>query len=563
MHAVRQYVGQHYGDHGSREARPVNFMEMAVNIYMFNMSARAPRVNVSTRYPQLKPVASGLTLGLNEFLTRINAEQIMQDFVLDALFSMGIMKVGIASDDFANVDGDEIGVGSPYMSTVGLDDFVYDTDARHYDDVRFAGNKYLIRKNVALESGMYDEKLVEEYCSLLEARPHNEDGGERASQLTSGASYDDDVDNPLLELFDIWLPDENMVVTFPAEQGQTLLLRETEYEGPPTGARSQQGPYHLLRFNHVPDNIYPSPPVNIWRDMDDLANKLMNKMGRQAARQKDITVVPRGREADGDTIQKAADGWIVGLDDPGSINNLQFGGVDGKTLAFFLQAKDVLSYMAGNLDALGGLSKQADTLGQEQMIAESSAMRIQSMQQQLYNATSQIMRSLAWYVVSDPLMELPYTRRAPGYEEIEIASSIRAEDMQGDFLDYNFTIEPYSMQPQTPQQKLGKVMQLMQEFYLPLQPMMQEQGIGLDFNELNKLIADYAALPELESIVTAVDQPPEEPTESRSRMPNNTTRRYIREGRSGANRHNRDDTMSRLLMGEAVQDDEMSRIGGG
>ena len=563
---IKQFVGKHYGQHGSSEHRPVNFMELSVNIYMFNLAARPPRLNVSTRYPELKPVASGLTLGINEFLKRINAGRVLREFVMDAMFGFGIMKVGLADEDFVELDGEEIGIGSAFMDTVSLDDFVYDTDARTYDAVRYAGNKYMIRKNHALESGLYDNKVLEEYCSSWEARAQNEDGGERASMLTTGSSLDYDTEDPLIELMDIWIPDDNVIITMPAETGQDMVLRESEYEGPQTGARSQQGPYHLLRFNPVPDNIYPLPPVMIWRDLDDLANKLMRKMNNQAVRQKEVTGVRTGSERDGRNIQSAQDGQMISLDDPQSATIMKFGGVDATTQAFFLNVKEMINYIGGNLDSLGGLSKQADTLGQEEMIAASSALRIQSMQMELHQAMTQIMRSLCWYVVTDPMMELPYTRRLQGMEDIEVASSIRASDMQGDFLDYNFEIEPYSMQPQTPQQKAMMLQQILSQFYMPALPFLEQQGLQVDWHMVNKLLSEYSSLPELELVIRAADEDEmgDRPTESHERVnPTQTTRKYLREGRPGGTRSTQDNALARTLMGESLQDDETSRIATG
>ncbi|MEG7677136.1 hypothetical protein U2060_15455, partial [Listeria monocytogenes] len=65
-------------------------------------------------------------------------------------------------------------------------------------------------------------------------------------------------------------------------------------------------------------------------------------------------------------------------------------------------ARDWFSYVAGNLDTLGGLGNSAPTLGQEQLLSSSSNGKMQSMQGEVVKWTTSIIKALAWYVWSDP-----------------------------------------------------------------------------------------------------------------------------------------------------------------
>ena len=67
----------------------------------------------------------------------------------------------------------------------------------------------------------------------------------------------------------------------------------------------------------------------------------------------------------------ANDGEVILVNDANSLKEMRFGGPDQANLAFAIHAKATHSEIAGNLQTLGGLSPQADTLGQEQLLNQS------------------------------------------------------------------------------------------------------------------------------------------------------------------------------------------------
>ena len=67
IEAVRQYVGSHYSNDGADDKVPINLLELAINIYIRQLAARAPNVLVTTPYSgrmpgtmNLKPYAANL-----------------------------------------------------------------------------------------------------------------------------------------------------------------------------------------------------------------------------------------------------------------------------------------------------------------------------------------------------------------------------------------------------------------------------------------------------------------------------------------------------------------------
>ena len=91
---IRQYVGRNYSDNGADARVPVNLLEMLINIYQRQLAARSPQVLVTTDKMVLKPEAVSIELRLNQRLKEIRFGRSMRRVVLDALVSIGVMRVG-------------------------------------------------------------------------------------------------------------------------------------------------------------------------------------------------------------------------------------------------------------------------------------------------------------------------------------------------------------------------------------------------------------------------------------------------------------------------------------
>ncbi len=61
------------------------------------------------------------------------------------------------------------------------------------------------------------------------------------------------------------------------------------------------------------------------------------------------------------------------------------------------------------------------------------------------------------------------------------------------------------MQHESPGEKLQSIMNILQSVILPMMPMFQQQGIGLNIESLMKLIAKYGHIDELNDILTFMD----------------------------------------------------------
>jgi hypothetical protein len=562
LEALRQYVGAHYSDDGAPDKVPVNLIELAANVYTVSLAARTPRVLATTPHREIKADAADLELALNFLLQEINFKRTLQRCVQDALFGFGIMKIGMEPDGTVDFGGGYFeDVGKPFAESVSLDNWLHDVNAECYEKATFAGDRYRLPMELLRESDLFDERVVSRLkpTTKMFVNEEGSEADERSESLSGGREGDPDEYMDFVDVWDIWLPLEGLIVTMPLEECDTdeKPLRIVEWNGP------EVGPYRTLSFSDVPDNINPLPPVSTWMDLHDLANRLFRKLGRQAERQKTILGVPDDSKEDAERIIQANDGEAIRMRDPSKVKEYSFGGADQVGLAFTLQIRDLFSYMGGNLDALGGLGAMSDTVGQDELMSEQASKRIAFMQDRVYDFTKCATTDLGWHLYTDPLIELPLVKRHPMFPDVEIPVTWGPDRRGAEYYRYNIRIEPHSLQHQTPSSRLNTLFRVFGEMVAPFAPMMEAQGIQVNFEGLLRTVAKYSDFQELEDIISfsepssvyqpgAVGSPPE-----KAPMPANTTRRYVRESRATAGtRSGRDNIMARALVGSGVQQSE-------
>jgi len=549
LHAIRQFVGGNWSDGGAADRVPVNFMEMAISIYRRQVAARAPRVMVRSKSDRHISFADDIEIALNLLIEDIEFDDTMRRWVLDAMFGLGIMKVGLAPGNQYEIMGFTHDPGQPFADVVDYEDFVFDVTAKRWEQVQFCGNRYCLPREAVLDLKMFKGKKLEKY----ERRTTNEQGDEKISNLVDdGGSYGEESYLDLVELWDIWLPYEGVVATFQCGPDggieQREPLRIVEWDGP------EEGPYHLLSFGDVPGQIMPLSPASLMIDLHELGNRVFRKLGRQADRQKTITLVASGNQDDGARITAANDGDAISVDRPEATKDIRFGGVDQSALAFFQQLRQLTSYFGGNLETLGGLNNVTNTASQEQLVKGQATMRIADMQERATAAVTKVIKSLAYYMWTDPVRTVRVQKPIPG-TDMSVDVDIKPERRNGEFLDYAIEIVPFSMQSRTPSERFQTASQVMQTFIIPMAPLLQQRGLVPDIEAFLKMSAELSGTPEIESLVMKVEPqemmqgPPAPGGGGGGGMPANTTRNYVRGDRGADSIAQQDQAIAQMMQG--------------
>ena len=476
---------------------------------------------------------------MNHLLEEIDFEETLRLAVYDAMVSMTVVEVGLApyaTLDDPEVNGTTYDVGQPFAKTVDLDAWVHDMTAERYEECAFAGHRHRLRYDYVMESGLYEntDGLQPSSKNFVESQ---EDKVETISR--GERKWDDDEVYDMVDLWSMWLPQEGIMGTFVHGEPERRPLQRMDWDGP------ERGPFHILGFTSIPGQVVPLAPVSMWIDMHRLVNKLYRKLERQADRQKTVGVYESGIEDDAERITKSSDGDMIRVDSVDRVGEKKFGGPDQVTLAMLLQVVNQFRWYSGNLDLLGGLGPQSETLGQDQLLAQSASKRMEDMSSRVYRFTRRVVEDLAQYLWTDPLIDMPLTKRV---KDIDVPVRFNPEMREGDFIQYNIAIEPYSLQYQSPKAKAQSMMQIAQTVLIPMASQLAEQGVMFNLQAWLKSLAKLTNL-EAEYADVLVETEPTQQGQGgpvRPPMPSQTTRKYERVSRaSGAGQENA--TMQALL----------------
>lgn len=525
---VQQFVGRHWSEEAARLPVPVNLIGLYVKIMGRFLIAKNPRVMLGTFYQKDKATVDAMQSWCNKEIVAMDLQATLQRVVTDALFSIGICKVALATPAESAAAGWSLRAGQPFAERVDLDDFVFDIHARSFEEVSYIGHRYRVPLDVVREGREYDKSRKD--LTASEDPLFNLEGDERISTLGRGFYGDQHQEvEDMVDLWEVYLPRHRLVYTLandyllgPNATG-AKPLRVQRWIGP------DRGPYHIFSYGTVPGNCMPKGPIMDLVDLHEAANRGYRKLIRTMDRIKELGLVSKQGTEDGQRALEANDGDLIGVNDPKNFTQLVMGGAAAQTLLLLAtNFKDLFDFMAGNLSLLSGGAPQAKTLGQDRMLQENANGTVADMQDETINKTAGVLRALCWYWHHDPISVRKSLHEIAGVSSVPRAVT-PTQRQQVPFEDMDIGVDPYSMQRQTPQQRMGLLNQVVQQTLMPLLSLLQQQGITFDVNKYLQKIARYQDMPDLAEIITIAEPPaPEAGGGEKPGMAPQTTRTYNR-----------------------------------
>lgn len=503
---VQDYTGPGYGwGNTGQRVNPINLMNQAVDAYVMSLAANRPRVMITTPKPALEGFAKHYEVAINNLIAEIGLELTLRQAVLDAFFCVGIVKIHLADSAPVMLEHDLwMDPGQPYASNVSLDNWVYDVSATRYDRVQFAGDIYRVPME-DLESDLYDQKVVKDLKDsglLTPTSKYGRDDSDRLERITRGHEVDQDEFTPMVDVIDLWIPREKKVFTFPVNAGdfslRTKPLAVMDWKEP------EHGVYRLLGFGDVPENVMPNSPALHLAELNRLANNLYRKQGEKAKSQKDVHLyTPSGKDT-AINIRRHSDNAFVAAQDTSDVKTIKLGGVDANTQAFLANVVDMFDRMAGNLSALLGLGPQADTAKQEAMIQGAASKKEAQLQYRTLEFATGVIQDLGHLLWNDQAKVIPGVLGMEGAEGYEVDSTWYPGDREGSFNDYDLSIDIFSMPYQSPGQRAQAINQLLTTIYIPLAPLMAQQGYMINVEALKEIHAEYLNEPQWRNVIQRV-----------------------------------------------------------
>lgn len=552
---VRHYAGFRYSDDGATKPRPVNLGKLFVNIVVRHLVATNPRCMLGTFNMQHKPVIASMERHVNNYIERMKLDEALRRCAMDSLFLMGIMKVGLSTPLEVEMEKGR-SVAKAFAAPIDPDDWVHDMAVKMIHHACFQGHRFRPPVDAIKESKRY-KPLKDKVAPVY--RIYNEQGDERIGTISQGQYGDPDEYEDHSELWEIYLPKvgQNGVIVSMLCEGDDEAVFE-DWLGP------ELGPFHHLHMNPVPGQSMPSAPLSDLVELDDLINNCYRKLGDQARDHKEFCVVRD--EATGNTIKDVRNGQII-VGDPGSFTMASTGGVNAELFNFSVHLRGLFAYMAGNMDALGGLGPQAPTLGQEEMLTQSASRIVNEMQGRVVSFTRSILSALCWYEWHNPYETYKVTKPIEGLKDLEITSLLTPQQRLIPWEEMQVDVDPFSMGDESPKSRLAALNQLMTQILVPMAPLLAQRGRTPNIEKYLEMFAHLANNPEVPELVEPaleMEQYASEGgavAENLSNMGTSTTRRYVRENRSQRSLHGQDVALQQTLMGKGGQESEQRMLG--
>jgi hypothetical protein len=538
---VRQFAGTRYSEEGAAKIQPLNMLSLYVDVIARQLSPDAPRAMLSSFNPQAKPIIHAEMEWLNKEIVKTNLTATFERCIVDALFGMGCCYVGIASPADSAQRGWEVQAGEPFAESVDFDDIVFDLHARTWEELSFIGHR--VRRPLA---AIKEDKSFTRFRKDLTASTdalYNQQGDPKISVIgrTVYQSYEQEFEDHV-DLWQIWLPRHNKILTFKAEDnGQCALsednhpLREQQYIGPDRAL----GGYHPLGYGILPGNLMFKAPLQDLADMHQFINVLYRKIIRQCERQKTLLLVAGSADADGTRTILADDGEVIRVDNPERIKEMSFGGPSQLNWGVFVDAIQRFNVLAGNIEAQGGLAPQAPTATESKILNSAASSATQNKQQKTIEFVEEVLTSLAWLHHHHPTKQMKSEYVASASLGISIDRTVTpAQRQQVPWDDLDVRLDVYSLKKSTPDSRAADLQGVVQTIITPMMQALAAQGLNLDLNFFLKKLGEYKDMPDMAELVS-IREPPESSGGGAGGgdapgKPASTTRNYVRQSESQA-----------------------------
>jgi hypothetical protein len=473
---IKEYVGRYYSStYGLTGEEPINLIFNTIRATVPNLVMKSGINKVSTEIVEYRQYAYLLGLALDKLDKNIKFKDTLRAGIVDAFFMMAIFKTGIAGGgkmlNFGDILIDE---GQVYTDLVDFDDFTADPSCKDYRKAAFLGDRNRVPRQILLDDNEFNHDLV-----MRIPKSTHPNAREKVESMTRKNMSDSEMYElqDFVDVVEVFVPGANALLTIP-DPKQIILpnyLAARDYYGP------KEGPYSILALTQpVPGNPFPVAPVGVHFDLHKMANKMMVKQMNQADREKSIAVIDPAGADEAEDIRTTEDGGTV-MGNPDTVKVITYGGNNVKSEAMLQQCQIWHNYMSGNPDQMSGLVSNAESATQANILQANATITIEDARGMIYDIAADTAEKRAWYIHTDPFMDIMLARRKPGGEYIQL--HLTPEQRDGDFLDYTFTLKARSMSRLDPAVRTKRIVEFGTNI-LPslMNAAMVAQQMGLSFN---------------------------------------------------------------------------------
>ncbi len=484
---VKAYAGEYYHKHyGMTGEEPINLIAHSVRTFVPNLVMDNPVTKLTTPYVQHQEYGELLGLGIDYVGKQIRLKDILRAWITSAYFGWGIIKVGLAASGEMLKFGDVmVDPGQVYAELVDLDNYVFDPMCTNRRTASFEGHVSIVPRQILLDTDIYNHDLVMKLPKANFTRDTKD-----LSRLTQHSMGNQEMSSlqDYVRVVELFVQEANAIVTIPDPRQMTFneYISVQDFNGP------KEGPYVDLSFMPpVIGNPFPVSPVSLQYDMHKMANRTFSRMMDQVDRQKDILIYNPAQADEAQDIVDARDGDAIASTDPAGVKTISYGGQNPHNELMVNTLQTWFNYMSDDIDQMSGAKGPGSKSGKESatkssIIQGNASVGLEDARGILYDRTAEVNRRIGWYLDTDPLIQLPLTKRTTGGQMVQLV--LTEEQKQGDFLQFTFDIVKRSMSRLDPAIRAKRI----QEFYtviIPAQVMAAQSMLvmGQPFNLVKSL----------------------------------------------------------------------------
>ena len=449
---IRAYVGKLYAESSNLTGdEPLNMIFNAMRSIVPNLVQKHGANKITTENIEYHDYAFLLSKALDVIDERIDMKDILRRNIVDAMFGFGIMKSGLArGGNILNFGDAMIEEGQVFTDNVDLDDFTIDPICKHFKKAAFVGDANRVPRQILLDDDSFDHDTV-----MLLPRSYHPDSRRRAAAISRSRISQVEMDElqDHVEVVEVHVPgaDVKIVMADPRLKIMSEYLSIHEYYGP------KSGPYTFTALTQpVPGNPFPIAPVGIWLDLHNVTNELAVKTFEQARRQKDLLIADPAYIDEAEDMRTEVDGGVIPAN-PDAVKAISLGGQNPQNEAALSTMHSWFNYMAGNPDQLAGAQGKKGSATEASIDQSNLSVVLEDTRDMAEGAQSSANWKMAWYLHTDPLIDMMLTVRKPGQGFVQL--QLTPEERRGDFLDFTFKTKRRTMVNLAPEVRSKRMME--------------------------------------------------------------------------------------------------------
>ena len=225
---IKDYVGSWYAESGATNKTLVNLINQTARIYTVALAANNPQVLVSTPKTETLAFARRFEVNLNKLISDMALDKTFRAIVMDAFFCLGCGVVMMRDTDtrfHGLLESEEdvwLDPGEPWFNRVSLDDLILDMPAKELSKMPYCGHRYRADYEKVMDEPGYSKKVRDKLKPTSRSH-HDSTGAVRDIASEWGSAEDDDLKD-MVWLMDVWIAENNSVVTMACDQDLPPLI---------------------------------------------------------------------------------------------------------------------------------------------------------------------------------------------------------------------------------------------------------------------------------------------------------------------------------------------------